>query len=1307
MDLFKEFTQSNKKVSSKTVSQLNKLFLDSLNENMDGTIGVLGEYLFGDNSEIALQGFAAFIKNNLSKKGEMDNFERVSKQILEVSFWNSPNPNFFALANAFSIFGKDGLFLDHEIIFSDMIKQHFKVIDSFSQFHAIKLIEQFLSDSSNNIKIEFGKKNEYGSPSTFSNLIETALSYFGDLETFDMSFSLIRSVGQAMLIIFDNDKILEIIDNGINSCLKPEQILLLKSVLARSKREFAQHFYPQVLCFVSDRSTIQERLHGYTSIVQIIKHVYSLDGFIDSFVFWLMRDIDSSNNLITSTLKTILNSMLKAPKEELTPICLKIINLIEPLSNHSKVKAFILPVILPHIPPDVFDASLLYHLAQDQTDSTFATKCVKSYSISSEACKSIVSIIMEKIVSCPIYRCMPRLRPLLEPIFERQPEMFGFVLNRIITLPEYSRIWITIEALCSIVKSKWNMEQDVIRNIVAYGLTSGNWDIRVSSFGVYVISGMPCNEIEMKLLIDNFENLLFFDSPKYFSMITHSFSDMIDTFVSSNLKYPEGMINSLIVRLIDIIVLHMKASYIASHKQYMMDLFNILFEKFPGLFKDDHLFAFGCLLHDNSLYSKVLRDIHNKMKNPLVAKYYREVAPMALRNVIETKERISNVINGEDEENICEIPTKTEDIPSCENEFINTIRQLENESNWETQCYICNLLVLSIKQIAQDISPDTIEMASKVLFELLLKTKKLGFACKGQIAFETISRFVSKEKLDVFVSKWSDTLLSLLSGFDMENMRRSASLPYLALSLIRLKPNDSLVNALLLLIENPSNMNESIQSLHVIRAILTDKISNSIAESILPRSLCACLESSLKFDGWELISSVNLCLSAVIKKIIKKHSQQSESQYLTFEQLFSKMPELREKILKCMKSENAHSIYLALTVLNHFWSKFDDFEIFRSIVPHLYSKNIRTRRAASRAIINSLSQEYLSSVVIQVIQAIQRKHNDYFSIPKSYNELHGLVILLNDISLKGIHIECPKLDINKIPPPILREYISLLNLNGENIPTLSSLSEFIYPEAYYFSNSQHIEPSISTQLLVSVCSQIQDKIPSNIQSIIEDHIFRKPENPAIENTCLPFLKSVSVSPEAILNKIVKEERTHILASYISLLPKVLSNEEKSNILTVIKAFVFKLGEDYTPVHIAIADILPLFLDTHEGLCIALRLLIDEIPLVRNRAMQSYTTYFKLPFLCEAVLIKHIKSQSINPNIAQHFALMWMKLIANKAKTDTHGEPLTLFVDEFLYTRTLILDNNPYDNISFIPLTKLRSSYIEALVESYESKLKTD
>jgi hypothetical protein len=116
----------------------------------------------------------------------------------------------------------------------------------------------------------------------------------------------------------------------------------------------------------------------------------------------------------------------------------------------------------------------------------------------------------------------------------------------------------------------------------------------------------------------------------------------------------------------------------------------------------------------------------------------------------------------------------------------------------------------------------------------------------------------------------------------------------------------------------------------------------------------------------------------------------------------------------------------------------------------------------------------------------------------------------------------------------------------------------------------------------------------------------------------------------------------------------------------IEDVVFSLEDELNPVHLAISECLRVLLCDSRGYGIALPLVIDDVPRVRIEASRAVCQELCVEFTTEVATFRLIalKLASEAPDLLMRLALRWLRLIERQVRSDTFGELLLIFVDEF-------------------------------------------
>lgn len=1458
------FSENSELRTTKNLSNMDNAVKNALNENSKEAIDALCDYFFSLEANTPLQTFCKNTQDAIKKSNLTGLFEEEATKKLNDSFWNnsSGKQNLTPVANALSLCGRDFIFKENEntlvtkfavilheqegnALTDDIFTSASKIVEAFVEYFTEPAPYQFNSIiNTTNFTDAFLPFIE--ASSTFSILSTSILNIIQSIPSFDSTFSFIRSLA-ILLVNFLPEQTVnslysttestegENLSSILSDYMNEYQILLILSVIGRNlkKPEFCDFCFSMIKDLSdlnnSPALTVVNRIFLYNSMNQISPLVSQLTEFVDFYGESLLRDFDSSNNLITNALRSIFQTVIKSvgkrsekvkddqnahkiPTEE--EICQQLLAFINPLSFVSKLKTWLFPLLLKHIDTKSIPSDQLIKMAQDPSAGSFVSRCVKYIKVSQKSDEGWKTLI-DKCKDAALKKChvcgdMIVLRPILEQTFDNCPESIDYTFStfQLCPIPQSSpdkvkispeeltlqngvfddnwiiTTWLMFECLLSSPRSKWKLTNDQIRLLINVAINCGNWDVRSASFTVFSVAGFPQNEDDIDFIINSFENLLYFDSPKHVSHVKSTFVDFLERINKRSKTLKEEQIARIETAIFKIACNHMIPSYISSHRQFAFDIAKTILDYVPSLLliiKENYHWCLRSLLSlfldSNASLSNSSVSLIRKLANDDENLKQKVCEFDQIRSILypELNKRSSSANEEEDGE-------ETGSIASI-------LSQVEGVENWEEQCGLFEKMnqIISRGKVPQE----EIVEASEKLFSILLNTRILGVTCRGQIALESIAKKITPtSKLESILDRWTNELISTLDHFDMENMRRSAALPYLALSILRLNTPDimqtkhsifeKLVNRLVEVIKTSSSeeeksSQEATHSLNMIRAVLTDKVTSPLSEVILPsvfESIFIVLE---KIDNWDLVTAANLCLAAVIRKIKKKNVSQEDDndtkssklfdkdrrsknrklkknqQSLLLNQFFNKMPNSKESIVNGLKSTSSHLNYLSLLTLSSFSSNSTssetDAELQSLVIKHLVeSRDSRMRRLASRSVVAVTNENDLLSLFSQMINSLSHE---------SFNALHGQIMLLREILQ---HIELigkkkdefvdagknfPKFNWRKIPPFIYDDLFFVVQKVGRNelIPIESiEFNEFYYDQVSLFLHrqliNQHLPVSAIVALLLRinasgrineiqidsknqkegdvefdvddgfmVPSDLNDQITSNVLveelSSVDSSLLFAGLNFLIENPPQPE----RINSSLIINLIKQKFQSNVAAALIHLLfislsspsQKLENKLELVDLFPVFEDYVFDLSEEMTPVHVSIAEILPILIsidDTslaeikknaknedeiekivqsrNKGYGLALRLLIDDVPKVRTMTVLAVSNSLGLGLTSEIVLFKRIllKLKKESQNVIARLDLRWIQLIFKRIETDTHGEALCVIVDEFFFVTKL-------------------------------------
>jgi hypothetical protein len=248
-----------------------------------------------------------------------------------------------------------------------------------------------------------------------------------------------------------------------------------------------------------------------------------------------------------------------------------------------------------------------------------------------------------------------------------------------------------------------------------------------------------------------------------------------------------------------------------------------------------------------------------------------------------------------------------------------------------------------------------------------------------------------------------------------------------------------------------------------------------------------------------------------------------------------------------------------------------------------------------------------------------------------------------------------------------------------------------------FVNRGFVGQNLSVEQLMSLLLRSGNSPPADLAAILHPIILTDgiAELPAsLLTSGLSFLASHlsnGVNSSLLVKLINGHFPPHVTADFVHLLrASDVSQAEIFGLLPLFEEFVFTLDEDLTPVHLAIAEALPLMLFDRRALAFALRLLIDDIPKVRTLAIRAVSEARGTEFCSEVVTFRELANYiaETEPNLLMRIVVRWLGLMEKKAKKDAFGELLTTFVDEVFVLRELFAVLHLQCDFSTYPLDSL-------------------
>lgn len=1327
-------------ITNKDFPSFINLFRDELSKTPETLLSLFAEYLINSRSTQATLTVLTRIKSILNNTQYYSQFKAICDTNLMKSFYITNISNFSEMSfeagyNYMILFEKDSLFTNHELDFVQLfsfLSTNIQKMKNDSISTAAKLLENFFEFQKHPMHINFSSNTKlidifHIQQTTYSALASICIDLINSQQNFDVICSFVRSLTHSIVGLFPQNELEQLYSSENESILSaflhqsiPNHCFLL--LLSNLIKKFPQksNFYLELLePILSDESPPILKCYGYTALTRITPVIPDLLSISKHVIMYLLRDYDSQNPILPSLLDNLYKTLLKRSKQLkiVDQINLILFDSIKSLSWHSMVKLMIVPDIICSF-PSLFDE--LIGLAQDPSDYGFVTRCIKSISKSSkQSSEDLLNVIVNDTINSNIYDNLRIVRPLLEPLYATRPEivpkafkMFNDIVqghDDINSKEKVLSIWLRFESLLILTRSLWPMELFDLNKDLNFAVHSGNWDLRCASLRVFN-KCFNTDPIPLEFII-NLKTVIYTDSPKVIFFIEDAFSNFIDL-LNPKRKREENEqkneeerwkeIEAILLALLDIFSDHMSSSYTSSHRQFMLMLVESIWKKFPLIYSQKHIEAVSSILNDPSLSLRYL--CLEKIK--LWSK--------------EDPDKVFNSLSNLSHEN-GDVETNFEKNDALLNSLIHEISNNNFEALKELETLVAD------NKNANIFSQEILQSQIEKYFDFFLQTKNVGISYRSQSLFVVLANLLDKDILDEKRKTWESRLLSLLRDFDMESMRRSASLPDVTLALLRLQPLEvttdaaskhlEIITALIELLRRTDNETEAVNSLNVIRAVLKDKITSKVEDYLYPIIFNSIFETSMKFTGFDFVAASNLCFASTFHKLFKRSDKT-----LNIRQFFHKLPNAKETVINGLQSSIVHANYLALTVLTAFRKTTGDDKTFvEYVAPFLSHQSSRLRRTAAIAMVSITPEQELHLLYQQTVyylsisrfatqSSMKYDSNGYFDVLElNSNSFHGLLMVINEILKKQtMTLEFPLINLKIIPPMSIDDvcniYSQLNLLDRLNLFEIEfrsfyydQVSLIIYRGRIESSELRHLNDSILVALLTKLQRNDSIQTIDGLNEFILNRLKQEQVSPLIFTLSINYLSKIDknhlmgFNPSDYLNS--KTPRDAI-APLIMML-----HEDETTLQQYTALFIdiaFSKDDNDTPAKIAVSSKSSSILRfSYYGKIVALLLLIDDIPIVRTKTSEIVSSFLNVQFLSEVELFD-LLMKDLNPIQLNSLFLRWIKIIEFKIKTDPKGESVTTLVDEFFVLEKITkalkipIDYTPF---KYLPIDQARTQLI--------------
>jgi hypothetical protein len=438
MDALRGILASPETITGKTLIPSNHIVSNALAEDPGAASSCLADSFFGVDSTAILSPFIKATRDFLSKRELLDDFLAMMHARLQISFWDASNPNFSALANAFVLAPPSTVFRTGPESFVILVARHLQFA---SAAISARLFESFLDAFPVPVVLADPDYPDHFSPllgiqNTYTILSTAILSVIDISCSFDPLLILLRSLSRMLFSSFPHPDLESLysasatpLKSLLTSQMPPPVFVLFLSLLAHSfnRADLSDYCFSECRSLLHAHAAPLDRIFAFNSLSRLVSSVSSLDDFTSFYMDSLIRDFDSANGLIYSSLRLIHRAVMKEAKlrHELSRIAITMMGKVATLSWRSKVKEWVFPQCLPYVSQGDFLGHLFGHLiaySQDLTDSGFVSHCIRSLAPSAHVCNALVQSCTESVAGMRIDSGLVVLRPILRPMFEFQPD---------------------------------------------------------------------------------------------------------------------------------------------------------------------------------------------------------------------------------------------------------------------------------------------------------------------------------------------------------------------------------------------------------------------------------------------------------------------------------------------------------------------------------------------------------------------------------------------------------------------------------------------------------------------------------------------------------------------------------------------------------------------------------------------------------------------------------------------------------------------------------------------------------------------
>ncbi|OHT11102.1 hypothetical protein TRFO_04051 [Tritrichomonas foetus] len=1220
MKALNQLIKSEPILSGKSKKKAAALIRNIIDEDVKSAICEFSTLLFNSDSPYFSQCLIKQIVKQLEAQGFLMAFHSLADSLIPSSFWKSDIPNICAFIN-YSHISPESIFNDHETDFLFIITKYLYSFPSIIFDDLLNLIDLYL---------QHFKDHPFEIPQELIQYVDDAFNHRKVQTIFATYF--IKMADQKDVSISQLSKSFEIAINCLKNCftkdeliqlrqntsilfavsMKPEQFLLLQSYFALSiqNEKLTQTLLQKINQFLKESSDQRAFECTYTSFL----HVLGINE-LDQFIHFILRDYDTSYDEVRLALMKCFDKFLEIDSnlvvEKFTPHIVM-------LPWYSRLKRFTFPYLVKVGNKELFNE--LINGAQDPQLKSLVTKCMSEIT-NLDLFENVISQITSKL---------DLTKPLISfsTIFAACPKLATLCVQR------NNSYLIKFDAAIANPKI---FASAVTENDLINARKSFNFDLRIKCVAAFNAAGFPKNDEDAALFVESIPSLMAIDSLEHQSKLLKLFEDLIQNLTAK--KYLKLINREQFINLLnEKISLFLLPSNNSNLRQNAILMLESIWKRFNEISPQVRLNL-----------SSILKDGSVSLKKSAVSasKYLKE--PLLLTNS-------QSDTSSEEKIEISELP-KVNDLKSLQQFgiLLDQINQNDSIVLKLNESHLNDLLKIDIDSINEweivgeifhiicqlciklNVSQETIEHSSDHIFNSLINTRKSGLVskCYPYLA-QLINKLKTKFKSNNKPIEYSSKLVSVMAGFDMAQMRRSAGLPFISVALIKGNNEifDELTGALMKVCTTSENANEAANALNTLNLIVKENNCPEKFFGDLFQTIFSCCQ---RFPNeWDVVSAVDLSYNSLLKKIWTFYLKESVFRNFSRTAFLSKVQNSRKVLTDALNSDVPHCIYLALVLFTLFPRDAGDSQFPSLILKHKSSKSSRIRRTAARALLNVIS--------------IDKNIDDFQIEAKDMNEKHFLAIFKQISNSKTFH-----------PDPCLKKAYPLL------FPPEFDFNININTNCTNDSNNDLSNEKVISHKLARLCLTLKNweekSAPEEVQRRILDDVLKKEGevNITYQTEGLKFLirtlplNYIDNSKLHTICECFRASKTVELKGLFIQLLNFVVDPSIDEILNDIN----EISSDFSQVslHHSISTISHLLVG--KSPVSLLYLITNDVPIIRKRAAMNFSGEFLNEDEIVKEIVKNLKKEE-KSLILKYF----IDQIQKRMESDEFGEPVTFTVDEF-------------------------------------------